>query len=131
MASRQSRPRASRPITDDSAQILLLVEGDSPVDALAESEIQVMIGQPPQNLDTGQGYIPAWHGAGNYSRGQYFEYRRHDGLTLRYEYEEHGAYARVDDLAVCEFCGTPFSNPKAGPCRGRPDAECQSAGGGS
>lgn len=91
--------RTPRALVHEPDALLCMLEASEPPLALLEGEVTLINGRPPQNLATGEGYVPSFEGVRAYWREHHLVYRRQDGRTLHYEYEGALAYtlAEIDD----------------------------------
>ena len=91
-----SANRTPRAYFEDSVEIGLALEAADPVLALGNCEIEDIIGRPPQDLETGEGYEPGFPGVRYFRRDHSMHYLRDDGRTLVYEYEGALVYALAE-----------------------------------
>ncbi|HYQ13098.1 MAG TPA: hypothetical protein VEP94_06605 [Solirubrobacterales bacterium] len=97
MSERLATEREPRPIITDPVELGVFLESPEPPLGLGQTEVNMIVGRPPQNLQTGEGHRPGFKGLQRYSRHQFLTYRRDDGRVLTYRYEGFLAYALVLD----------------------------------
>jgi hypothetical protein len=85
--------RRPREFFADTTDLGAALDGPTPPLALSADEVEAIVGRPPSDWTTGEGYEPGFGGMRSFSREHHLAYRRPDGCVLTYAWEGALAYA--------------------------------------